>query len=66
MPPSGTHAIIHTKEGLNIKSISHLYKETHTISQGTLRLKADTQVNVAHDTRLEHEIKWTPKNSVSV
>ncbi len=29
-------------------------------------LKADTQVNVALDTRLEHGIKWTRKNSVTV
>ncbi len=66
MPPSVYHAIIHAKEGLNIKSISHLYKETHAISHTTSRLKADTQVNVALDTRLEHEIKWTSKNSVTV
>ncbi len=63
---SGTRAIIHAKEGLNIKSISHLYKETHAISHATSRPKADTQVNVALDTRLEHEIKWTSKNSVTV
>ncbi len=30
------------------------------------RLKADTQVIVALETRLEHEIKWTHKNSVTV
>ncbi len=66
MPPSGTCAIIHAKEGLNIKSISHLYKETNAISHATSRLKADTQVNVALDTRLVHEIKWTRKNSVTV
>ncbi len=66
MPPSGTHAIIHAKEGLNIKSISHLYKETHAIRHATSRLKADTQMIVSLDTRLEHEIKWTCKNSVTV
>ncbi len=66
MSPSGTRGIIHAKEGLNIKSISHLYKEIHAISYATSKLKADTQVNVALDTRLEHEIKWTNKNSVTV
>ncbi len=66
MPPSGTCTIIHAKEGLNIKSIFHLYKETHAISHATSRRKADTQVNVTLDTRLEHEIKWTRKNSVTV
>ncbi len=66
MPPSVTSAIIHAKEGLNIKSISHLYKETHAISHATSRLKADTQVNVVLDTRLEYEIRWTCKNSVTV
>ncbi len=58
MPPSGTHAIIHAKEGLNIKSISHLYKETHAISHATSRLKGDTQVNVTLGTMLEQDIKW--------
>ncbi len=29
-------------------------------------MKADTQVNVAFDTKLEHAIKWTSKNSVTV
>ncbi len=43
MPTSGTLAIIHANEGLNIKSISHLYKETHVNSHATSRLKADTQ-----------------------
>ncbi len=66
MPASGIHAIIHAKEGLNLTSISHLYKETHAISHATSRLKADTQVIVTLDTRLEHEIKWTCKNSVTL
>ncbi len=35
-------------------------------SHAKSRLKADTQVNVALDTWLEHKIKWTRKNSFTV
>ncbi len=31
MAPSGTSDIINVKEGLNIKSIPHLYKDTHAM-----------------------------------
>ncbi len=49
IPPSGTRAILHCKEGLNIKSISHLYRECHGISHTSSRLKADSTVNIALD-----------------
>ena len=66
MPPSGTLAIIHTAEGLSIKSLSHLYKETHAISHASSRLKADRQVNVALDSRIDRERQWSRKGSITV
>ncbi len=66
IPPSGTRAILHCKEGLGIKSISHLYRECHGIAHTSSRLKADSTVNTALDQRLHHERKWTRKGSITV
>ncbi len=66
IPPSGTRAILHCKEGLDIKSISHLYRECHGIAHTSSRLKADSTVNVALDQRLNHEQNWTRKGSITV
>ena len=66
IPPSGTRAILHSKEGLGVKSISHLYRECHGICHTTSRIKADTVVNVALDQRLNHEKNWTRKGSITV
>ena len=65
MPPSGTMAIIHAREGLNIKTLSHIYKEAHAVSHATSRLKADATVNAALDSRIAREEHWTRKASVT-
>ena len=54
------------KEGLNIKSISHLYRECHGICHATSRMKADQTVNTALDEKLLNERKWTRKGSITV
>ncbi len=66
MPPSGTRAVIHSPEALNIKSISHLYKEAHATSHASSRLKADKTVNLALDCKVQRETKWVRKGSVAV
>ena len=58
-------AIIHTQEGLNIKSLSHIYKESHVVSHATSRLKADSQVNAALDSKVTRERGYTRKGSIS-
>jgi hypothetical protein len=65
MPPSGTLAVIHAKEGLNIKSLTHIYKEAHAVAHATSRLKADKAVNVALSSRVQREEKWTRKGSIT-
>ena len=66
LPQSGTRAVIHTPEALNIKSISHLYKEAHAISHATSRVKADKFVNLALDGKVQRESEWVRKGSVAV
>ncbi len=62
MPQSGTLAVVHSNEGLGIKSLTHIYKESHAISHATSRLKADNKVNIALDSR---ESQWVRKGSIT-
>ena len=54
------------KEALDIKSISQLYTETHTVSHVRTRLQADSTVNSVIDCTLEREGEWTTKKSITV
>ena len=45
LPPSATNALIHMPEGLDVKSISEMYKEVHTVSHTRTRLKGNHIVN---------------------
>ena len=65
IPPCGTLAAIHSDEGLGIKSLSHLFKESHAVSHATSRLKADSQVNTALDSRVAREREYVRKGSTS-
>ena len=66
LPQSGTLAVIHMPEGLNIKSFSHIYKESHAVSHASSRMKADDAVNVALTSRVARECRWTRKNSIAM
>ena len=63
LPPSATNALIHMQEGLDIKSISELYTEAHTISHTRTRLKGDSIVNSVIDATIERESEYTRKGS---
>ena len=51
VPRSATNVVIHMKQSLDIKSISQMYTETHTVSHTRTRLKGDTAVNNAGGVR---------------
>ena len=53
--------IIHLKEGMDIKSITQLYTETHTVSHVRTRLQGDTTVNAALDCTLNRTLHRTLK-----
>ncbi len=59
MLPHGTLANIHARQGLSIRSFSHIYKESHAVSHATSHLKADREVNVPFSTHVASEEKWT-------
>ena len=66
LPPCATVPILHSKEILNIKSIRHLYQESHACSYISTRLKGDEKVNIALDSQLEREETWVRKQSTIV
>ena len=66
IPRSVTNVLIHLKEGMDIKSITQLYTETHTVSHVRTRLQGDTTVNAAIDCTLSREGSWTIKKSIAV
>jgi hypothetical protein len=66
VPRSATNVVIHMQQSLDIKSISQLYTETHTVSHTRTRLQGDEAVNNAIDCTLEREGSWTTKKSTAV
>ena len=66
IPRCGTNAIFHTRNGLDIPSISSLYEEAHCVSHAATRLKGDATVNHILDCRVERESAWTRKGSTTV
>ena len=56
----------HAKEGLDIKSISQLYMEAHTVSHVRTRIQGNSSVNNAVNSSLEQESCWTTKKSTIV
>ena len=66
VPISATNAVIHMKEGLDIKSISQLYMEAHAVSHGRTRLQGDLSANNVIDCTLERESCWTTKKTTTV
>ena len=63
LPPSATNALIHMPEGLDVKSISELYKEVHTVSHTRTRLRGDPIVNSAMNATIQRESEYTQKKS---
>ena len=66
LPKCATNAILHLDTALDIKNVSTLYKETHTVTHTSTRLKGDRKVNLALDNRLARESNYTRKKSITV
>lgn len=66
IPRCATNAIFYHENSLNIKSISELYKETHTPNYIDIKLKGDKVVNYALEDKVERETNFKIKNSILV
>lgn len=60
------NALIHMPEGLDVKAISELYKEVHTVSHTRTRLKGDPIVNSVIDATIQRESEYTRKKSTCI
>ena len=47
IPKSGTNIVLHMQQGLEIKSISLLYEESHVTNHVDMRIKGDSTVQAA-------------------
>ena len=60
IPKHGVNtAFLHDKHGLNIPTISELYQECHSLAHSQSRIKGDSLVNSALDSKISRESKWT-------
>ena len=60
IPSRGANiAVVHDPDGLNIPSISDLYRTCHCLAYSRSRVKGDDVVNHALDRRLERERGWS-------
>ena len=66
LPRSATTSLLHLNTALDIKKISTLYYEAHTVTHTSTRLRGDYKVNQVLDNRLVRESEFTRKQSVTV
>ena len=66
VPKCTTNSLLHTKAGLDISSITELFKEAHMISHARKRPKGDTKVNHVMDCTVDRENNFTRKKSITV
>ena len=66
LPQCATRAILHSQQFLAIKTISQIYRESQSTAYISSKLKADTCVQNALESRLERESQWTHKRSTIV
>jgi len=62
----GNTDIIHSDKFLNIPSIAETYEQCQASAYISSRIKGDTIVNAALDSKLAHETTWTKKRSTIV
>ena len=66
LPQCASWALIHDIHGLNVKSISHLYKESRALNLSKIRFFSDDRVKHALDAKEEQEGKWQRKFSSAI
>ncbi len=66
LPPSATNAVLHMSEGLGIKSIDHMYKESHCNAYASSMVKADVKVRNCLKSQYTRELSWKRKFSTIV
>jgi len=65
LPPCATNAALHLKPGLDITSISTLYKTTMTQAYTRIRILVDETVNCALQSTLDRGKNWLRISSIT-
>ena len=63
MPQGASWALVHDSHGLNVKSISHLYLESRSLTLSSIRFFSDGRVRHALDSKEAREVEWRRKFS---
>ncbi len=66
MPQCATPGILHIPLFLDIPSVRSLYLQSHATAHASSRLKADSTVNAALDSKINRETSWSRKFSTAV
>ena len=65
LPRCAATEVFHLPIFLDIPSVTQTYLQSHTTAYASSRIKADTTVQAALDSKLEREAKWLHKFSVA-
>ena len=66
LPRGASWALVHDTHGLNVKSISHLYLESRSLTLANIRFFSDGRVRHALDSKEEREGTWSRKFSSAI
>ena len=66
LPRGASQALVHDYHGLNVKSISHLYLESRSLTLSNIRFFSDGRVRHALDLKEAREDEWRRKFSPAI
>jgi hypothetical protein len=66
MPKGGSVLPVHSGLGMDVKSVSHLYKESQSLDIVRALIRGDHTVQTTVQAKVQHEQKWTRKSAISV
>jgi hypothetical protein len=66
MPQGGSFLPVHSGLGIDVKSVSHLYKESRSLDIARALIRGDQTVQTTVQAKVQREQKWTRKSAISV
>jgi hypothetical protein len=66
MPQGGSFLPVHSRLGMDVKSVFHLYKESRSLDIVRALIQRDHTVYTTEKAKVQHEQKWTRKSAISV
>jgi hypothetical protein len=66
MPQSGSFLPVHSGLAMDVKSVSHLYKESRSLDIVWVLVRGNNIVQTTVQAKVQGEQKWTRKSAISV